>query len=150
MFEHKVVVKLKDGALLKGAGELFFTNDRRFDFMDVDGRIRTIELSEVYAVFFVRDLAGNPNRADRRPERASSSYGYGRVVDVLLPSGETIRGRVAGDRRPEDFGTFLHPLDPRDNNQNVFVPFASVVSMSDVELAAPGAGGRPPHPAARH
>jgi hypothetical protein len=149
MFDDKVIVKFVDGSLLRGHGSLFFPSDPGIEVMGLDNRIHFVDLSKVFAVFFVRDFDGNPNRDRRRPTQVLRSWSHGRPVKVTLTNGEVIGGKTSGEPGPKDRGMFLHPIDPGDNNMNIFLPLESVKSVEDA--ADPEASGaqRPKHPALR-
>lgn len=148
MFDDKVIIKGTDGSLLRGFSSIFFPNETKIEVMGLDNRISFVDLTKVYAVFFVRDFDGNPRRDRSRPTRVLRSFSFGKPVQVTLVSGEVVAGKTSGERQPDDVGLFLQPVDPEDNNINVFVPYASVRKvepMAEPELAAV----RRPHPALR-
>ena len=70
MFDQLVVVRFRDGSLLKGSGESFFPGDEAFEMMDEEGKYRRLAVDSLAAVFFVRSLEGNPNR--QKPSRSTS------------------------------------------------------------------------------
>jgi hypothetical protein len=74
-------------------------------------------LSQLKAIFFVREFAGDPNRVD------SSDFvpgQHGRKVEVVFEDGEVLRGTTLGYRN-DGSGFFVQPADPDSNNMRVFV-----------------------------
>ncbi len=149
MFNEKVVVKLLDGTILKGYSSIFFPTDKAFEVMSLDNRIHFLEVSKVFAVFFVKDFEGNPNRDRTRATSIMRSFAYGTPVIVTLTSGEKIPGKTSGERGKSDLGMFLHPVDPNDNNINIYFPLAAVKSVESMPDPEESTGKRPPHPAMR-
>ena len=76
-----------------------------------------LHLSQLKALFFVRDFAGDQMRVDRQ---AFGSAPQGRKVAVTFNDGEILLGSTLG-YRGEGNGFFVHPADPRSNNVRVFV-----------------------------
>ena len=76
-----------------------------------------LQLSQLKALFFVRDFAGDQMRVDRQE---FGSAPQGRKVAVTFNDGETLLGSTLG-YRGEGNGFFVHPADPRSNNLRVFV-----------------------------
>ena len=86
MAENKVVVHYKDGTIEKGRVDNFFPNKQEFHLSDREGNQKTVVLETLKAVFFVRDLAGNPSHEDRYDQEDGS----GRRIQVDFIDGEVI------------------------------------------------------------
>jgi len=149
MFDHKVVVKLTDGSVIKGFGELFFPTEKSFELMNLENKMSSIDLEKVFAVFFVKDFDGNPNRDRTRVTGVIRSYSHGKPVEVTLANGEKIRGKTLGERGNADLGMFLHPIDPADNNQNIYFPFTSIGKIESIPDPEKSGVKKPLHPALR-
>jgi uncharacterized protein DUF6982/PilZ domain-containing protein len=115
----KVVARFKDGRIVHG-----YTND--FDPAKAhlhvssdlrDGESTIIRLSELKALFFVRDFAGDPTRVD---DKFFSETPNGDRVEVTFWDDEVIIGSTQS-YLAEGQGFFLQPADPRSNNLSVFV-----------------------------
>jgi hypothetical protein len=84
---------------------------------DKPGEPVYLDLSQLKAIFFVREFAGDPNRVD------SSDFvpgQHGRKVEVVFEDGEVLRGTTLGYRN-DGSGFFVQPADPDSNNMRVFV-----------------------------
>ena len=128
MASNLVVVAYRDGRRLKGSTFDFLPTRDKFHLESVDKEVRLIDFAELKAVFFVRDLEGDPARAKRNefPEGARLP---GRKVNVYFQDGELVAGTTQGydPRRP---GFFLLPADAESNNQRVFVVAAAVKEIT--------------------
>jgi len=90
-----------------------------------DGKSTIILLSDLKALFFVRDFAGDPIRLD---DKFFSQTPNGDRIEVTFLDNEVMLGSTQsyGD---EGRGFFLQPTDPRSNNLSVFVTAAGVQNM---------------------
>lgn len=123
-----VVANLLGGAVVKGIS------------LDVDPakplcHIRTgegavkVQLAEVKALFFVRDLAGDPARNDAQDLATDDPRQRGAtVVEVEFKDGERI---VAFTNRypPRGAFYFVVPVDPASNNSRILINSAAVASL---------------------
>jgi len=128
MASNLVVVAYRDGRRLKGSTFDFLPTRDKFHLESVDKEVRLIDFAELKAVFFVRDLEGDPARA-KRNEFAEGARLPGRKVNVYFQDGELVAGTTQGydPRRP---GFFLLPADAESNNQRVFVVAAAVKEIT--------------------
>lgn len=121
---NQVVAHTKDGTLLKGITNDFLPTKERFHIVSSNALItdkpQEVVVSELKAVFFVKDLNGNPGR--HRAIRAfdASQPMPGRKVRVVFHDGETLLGTTQGYQagRP---GFFVVPADMDSNNERCFV-----------------------------
>jgi len=120
----KVVARFNDGRIVRG-----YTND--FDpskaHMHIssdlrDGKSIIILLSDLKALFFVREFAGNPTRED---DKFFSQTPNGDRMEVTFLDNEVMVGSTQS-YLAEGQGFFLQPADPRSNNLSVFVTAAGV------------------------
>jgi len=123
MFQNKIVVRYRDGRVLKGQTGDFLPTRPVFhlSLLDAPPDAKPIDvlISEVKAVFFVKDFTGNPQRNDIREFPAGVPL-VGRKIRVEFLDGETLVGTTQGydASRP---GFFVTPVDPDSNNERCFV-----------------------------
>jgi hypothetical protein len=124
----KIVSRFADGRIKKGYSKDFSPSRSNFhlmgDLTGGSGEPETVQVADLKAVFFVHDLHGNPNDAERKPFAGSDSS-QGQKVQVTFADGELLRGSVPG-YSPKESGFFLFPADPGSNHIRVFVVNASV------------------------
>ncbi len=120
----RVVARFKDGRIVRG-----YTND--FDparaHLHVSSDLRDDEssiilLSDLKALFFVRDFDGDPMRVE---DKFFSETPNGDRVEVRFWDNEVMVGSTQS-YLPEGQGFFLQPADPRSNNLSVFVTAAGM------------------------
>ncbi|MEW6758631.1 MAG: hypothetical protein AB1347_10455 [Acidobacteriota bacterium] len=117
---QNLVLRMRDGSMKKCKIYTHFSAAySRFQVVTVDGRVENVPLNDVKAIFFVRDLEGNPGYKSQT-EYSEESPKAGRPVRVSFPDGEVMRGRVLHMAEGRS-GFFLFPADPLDNNLKVFV-----------------------------
>ncbi len=136
----KIVVRYRDGKLLKGYTNDFFPNKPAFHIQPgeeaagqstgaamSEPKSIVITVSELKAVFFVRDFKGDPGHTERRFEEGDRPTG--RKVEVTFHDGEVIAGTTMG-YDPKRIGFFVIPADPQANNLRVFVVTKAVKTLS--------------------
>ena len=119
---NRVVARFIDGSLVKGTTEDFFPNRPMFHLhVSGDPTVRVVSCAKLKAVFFVKDLAGNPKR-DEAVNFTGEEVGVhqGRRIAVLFKDGELIAGHTVG-YTSERSGFFITPTDPESNNIRVYV-----------------------------
>ena len=117
METNKVVVRFKDGSLLKGKTNDFFPNKTSFHLETLNGETRQIEVEKLKAFFLVKDFEGNKNYDEDYKDEIS---GTGRKIMVTFSDGESIIGYTLG-YSPDRQGFFMTPADLKSNNQRIFV-----------------------------
>lgn len=122
----RIVIRYKNGHMLKGFTHNFVATK---GFIQVSSdpvaahEARTaVPFTEVKAIFFVRDLDGNPGYTDTKQLDPSAR---GRSVAVTFSDGEDLIGTTTNYNSSAP-GFFVHPNDPESNNERVFVVAASV------------------------
>lgn len=125
-----VVVHYKDGRLLKGYTRDFSPVRDSFhltsELEDDKGKMYTVWLAELKAVFFVKTLHGSPEyKEKKRFEEVDTSKHRGLKMKLLFNDGETVRGISLGYSK-ERKGFFLIPVDPKSNNERIWVVADSV------------------------
>jgi hypothetical protein len=131
---NKIVVHYQDGRNLKGTTTDFFPNKERFHLAPVDAppgsKAVDVVVSELKAVFFVKDYAGDPQRNDSQ-EFDPSQRAMGRKIRVRFKDGEEIVGTTQG-YQPNRPGFFIVPADPGSNNERCYVVTAATQEVSFV------------------
>jgi hypothetical protein len=117
----RLVVKYLDGRLLKGFSQDFHPSRTHFHLA------RTIQSSpqqpvlvpvtQLKAVFFVRDFAGNAAYTERK---SFADVVQGRRIEVTFLDDEVMVGSTLS-YRPQGSGFFLTPADSNGNNLRVFI-----------------------------
>ena len=149
---RKVVARYADGRLVKGYTFDFAPANPRFHVFShpaASGPSTQVLVRELKAVFFVRDLVGNPARQDSQkfpPGQVSNPH-----VEVRFRDGEVMLG-TADSPATESHGFFLIPADPESNNLRVYVVAAAtrvIYPLSAPARPAPAAAQvRPDRPPA--
>ena len=116
---QKVVARFRDGRLVRGYTADFHPSKPQLHLSAEPYSSDTLflPLSELKALFFVRDFAGDQTRVDRHEFGATVQ---GRKVSVVFQDGETLLGSTL-NYRGEGNGFFVQPADSRSNNLRVFV-----------------------------
>ncbi len=123
MSQNKIVVRYQDGRILKGHTSDFLPTKPLFHVTPQNaphpGLPIEVRLDQVKAVFFVKDLVGDPKREERREFPAGKAV-IGRKIQVIFPDGERLLGTTQG-YDPARLGFFVIPADPDCNNTRCFV-----------------------------
>lgn len=125
---NHVVVRFRDGHLLKGTTYDFSPNRTRFHVQPVGSgakRSTLVKIDAVKAVFFVKDLTGRNEYVEKK---AFDSEDRGVKARVVFKDGEELVGTTTG-YSPERKGFFLLPVDPGSNNERIFVVVDSVKDL---------------------
>ena len=117
MQTNKIIVRFKDGMIMKGNTSDFFPNKVRFHLNRLDGKTEEIDIENLKAVFFVRDFEGNK---DYKKKYEDTIHGAGRKILVDFSDGESITGYALG-YSPDRHGFFITPADLNSNNERIFV-----------------------------
>ncbi|MDH3879468.1 MAG: hypothetical protein OET18_16630 [Desulfobacterales bacterium] len=117
METNKVVVRFKDGSIMKGKTNDFFPNKTSFHLETLNGETKTIDVEQLKAFFWVKDFEGNKNYDEDYEDEIA---GTGRKIIVKFSDGESIIGYTLG-YSPDRQGFFMTPADVKSNNQRIFV-----------------------------
>jgi hypothetical protein len=130
---NKVVVRFRDGQLLKGSTSDFLPNKDLFHLSAVDAPpgAKPVELrfGDLKALFFVRDFAGKPRPQKDPIEFPPALPGAGRGIRVMFQDGEILVGTTHG-YQPGRLGFFVVPVDPDSNNERCFVISSATAQVS--------------------
>jgi len=117
MDKNKVVVKYKNGTLIKGQTSDFFPNKASFHIDTLNGEVKEIRLEDLKAVFFVKDFEGDK---DHKTIYHDNVAGGGRKIKVIFQDGEEVVGYTLG-YSPERQGFMMTPADLGGNNERIYV-----------------------------
>jgi hypothetical protein len=134
MTHNKVVIRFRDGRLLKGSVSDFAPNRDLFHFKPAlstpHEKPLEVRFSEIKALFFVRDFKGNPDRVANTASAAAIPVA-GRKIRVVFQDGEIMLGTTNG-YQPERPGFFVVPADAGSNNERCFVISSATREVSFV------------------
>ena len=132
MIANKIVVKYKDGKIVKGWSTDFGPNKEIFHLhpLEEDSKdILEIKISLLKAVFFVKDYEGNKDYEKVRTfEGSPKGPPTERKIIIIFKDGENFYG-TTHSYNPERKGFYVYPIDPKDNNDRVFVINPAVISV---------------------
>jgi hypothetical protein len=127
---QKIVVRYRDGRILKGYTTDFHPSRTQFSLWSsihaAPSERKHIPVSQLKAIFFVRDFEGDPFYEDQRTFDTPS--GAGRRLEVTFADGELLVGTTLS-YRPDGIGFFVVPADQGANNQRVFVVSAALLHV---------------------
>jgi uncharacterized protein DUF6982 len=120
---NKVVARFADGRIVKGFTADFVAGKDSFHVSVNDGpgspKPLRILVGDLKAVFFVKDLVGNPDHKDKK-EFDPASPTVGRKIRVQFKDGEVLVGTTQG-YQPGRPGFFLMPADKETNIERCYV-----------------------------
>jgi len=132
MIANKIVVKFKDGKIIKGWSTDFGPNKDIFHLHSTEGegsKISEIEISSLKAVFFVKDFVGDKSyKKVRTFEGQPKGTPSERKIIIIFKDGENFYG-TTHSYNPKRKGFFVYPIDHKDNNDRVFVINPAVNSI---------------------
>ncbi len=124
----KVIMRYTDGSLIKGFTNDFLPNKPVFHVHpaenDPANKAIEINVSQLKAIFFVKDFSGNPSH-DEQKHFVEGAHIAGRKVEVTFADGEALVGPTVG-YAPNRQGFFVHPADSESNNLRVYAVSSAV------------------------
>jgi hypothetical protein len=136
----KVVIRYTNGRLTKGYSYDFAAGRRRFHIFpepDASSEPTPILLSELKAVFFVREFAGKAEYVERK-RFADGQHLHGRAIEVKFHDGEVLVGSTTSDT-DTGLGVLFTPADPASNNVLVYAVSSAVRQIRDLPPPRPAA-----------
>lgn len=123
---QKVVARFSDGRIIKGTTSDFVPEADRFH-VDVEtvpegSRAVEVEIRDLKALFFVKDLQGDPQHGEKK-EFDPSYPQVGTRIRVVFDDGKVLVGTRDG-YHPQGF--FLVPVDARSNIERCWVALGAV------------------------
>lgn len=133
MLKKKVIVKYKNGEIIKGWVEDFRPDRNHFIFYPLIeyGQEERVEINfnSLKAVFFVKDFIGDKNYKKVRTFDVDLKITPSqRKLIVIFKDGENLYGTSHGYGRYK-VGFFVYPVDPKDNSDRIFVVHSAVESV---------------------
>jgi hypothetical protein len=121
---QKVVARFNDGRIVCGYTNDFHPSKTQLHLSPNPrhGESTLIPLSQLKALFFVREFTGNPTLIETK---AFPEPPQGRKMEVTFHDNEVMVGSTLSYRGVGN-GFFLQPADPRSNNLRVFVTAAGM------------------------
>jgi len=124
---NTIVIHTVQGGIVKGSTGDFRPNQEKFHIILENGEVAAMSVPKLKAVFFVKDLTGDPSHEDSYEDVVP---GGGRKVKVTFKDGEVVVGFTTA-YSAERQGWFLVPADKNSNNLRIYVVNAAV---ADVEF----------------
>jgi hypothetical protein len=116
---QRVVARFRNGKVVRGYTNDFHPSKAHLHLTPEDkaGDTMFLVLSQLKAVFFVREFAGDPTHVEGQ---AFEGMQPGRKIEVAFEDGEILRGTTLA-YRADGSGFFVQPADAGSNNMRVFV-----------------------------
>lgn len=127
-----VVARFTDGRLVKGLTN-DFAPDKALFHVNLHGavpgsRAEELNTGDLKALYFVKELTGNPNHIERR-EFDQIRRPLGRKIRVIFKDSEEMVGTTQG-YQPSRPGFFVIPADPESNTERCYVVSSAAKSIS--------------------
>lgn len=124
-----VVARFSDGRLLKGATGDFYPAKDTFHVVPSDStRPVEVRTSQLKALFFVKDLQGNPAHLEKGAFDPTHPMS-GRKIMVTFQDGEHLVGATQG-YQPGRPGFFMVPADQESNIERCYVVASATKSVT--------------------
>ncbi|MDH4063644.1 MAG: hypothetical protein OEW19_04535 [Acidobacteriota bacterium] len=119
MLPNRIVARFVDGRILRGTTQDFAPGKEVFHLIQSEGGARPVLVSvgDLKAVFFVRELFGNPGYQELKEFDGPVT---GRRLEVTFTDGEVIVGSTPAYQADRS-GFFLVPADKNSNNERIYV-----------------------------
>ncbi len=129
---NRVVVRFADGRTVKGTTSDFVPAKDSFHVSEATAEVGAkpleIRMKELKALFFVKDLAGDPRHAERN-DFDPAHPPVGRRIRVEFSDGEVLVGTTQG-YQPNRPGFFVEPADDGSNAERCYVVAAAVQQVT--------------------
>lgn len=138
MLKKKAVVKYQNGEIIKGWIEDFRPDRESFNLFPLieyseEERIE-IKYSYTKAVFFIKDFMGNKDYKKVRTFNINITITPSqRKLIVNFIDGEHLYG-TSHSYSKYKIGFFVYPIDPKDNNERIFVIHSAVESVRLIKI----------------
>jgi hypothetical protein len=127
---HKVVAHYIGGRVVKGVSHDINPKRPFCHIRTADQGTISVKLSDLKALFFVKDLTGDPKRQEGRKLESQDPRARGAVpIEVDFGDGERIVGLTSG-YPPQSTFFFVWPVDSRSNNMRILVNQGAVARMA--------------------
>lgn len=137
MTSNKVVIRYRDGRILKGTTMDFSPVKQKFHLHPFDklkeNIVHEVELHRLKAIFFVKDFVGDKSSHEQIDTVYSIKPPAGtKKLLVEFVDGEKLVGAVYSYSTDKP-GFYLIPLDTHSNNLRIFVVFSSVKTIKELK-----------------
>lgn len=146
MAVNKVVVKYLDGGIAKGNTLDFHPTRDTFhlNVIETDAEVAglgmwTVDISQLKAIFFVKDFAGRSEHEERKKITLDDDKIGLRKVAIEFQDGEILNALSVGFGRSRK-GFFVNPVDPESNNIRIFVIWATAKHVEELDPRKRGDG----------
>ncbi len=120
--ENKVIAHFIGGQLVKGTTLDFFPTKDKFHITTETGEIHEIQISQLKAIFFVKNFDGDTDYSEKKG--FFTKQPQGKKVLVEFHDGEVLFGYTLS-YSTRGIGFFMFPGDPECNNNKVFIVHSS-------------------------
>jgi hypothetical protein len=130
----KVIVRKSDRDSISGfVAPANFVVDGKLELLNTSGNVVAIDLRDIKAVYFVREFSDSD--VMNRKTFTTRPRTEGLWVRLKFKDNEVIEGIMPNDlvQNPAD-GFLINPPDLRSNTQRVFVPRASLSSVTIIAV----------------
>ena len=125
---NRVVARFLDGQVLKGASFDVSLTKETCHVQTATGPVE-VRLSELKALFFVKDLTGDPAHQEGRTIAAGDARAVGgRRIEIRFKDGEQLVG-LTPSYRPEQQFFYILPADSESNNIRILINRAATISV---------------------
>jgi hypothetical protein len=127
---NKLVVHTAVGRIVKGQATDFSPMKDSFHLQSIDPPGKTMEvfLTNLKAIFFVKDFYGNPAYEEKKD--FSNAPSYGKRVKIIFQDGEVFYG-ISDAIHRNRVGFFIFPADPDANTIRAFVLNDSIAMIEE-------------------
>ena len=138
---NRIVVRYRDGRLLKGHTYDFSPQREKFHLVNIDShgirRNHEVHCADLKAVFFVKTFEGNKEYVEKREFGEIGTIAPpGLKMKIKFYDGEIIAGSSPGYSEGRQ-GFFLTPIDPESNNNRIYIVSDAAIDVK-AGLAATG------------
>jgi len=129
---NEVVARYADGRLVKGISLDVAPAKPRCHIKTEDGVVE-VELKDLKALYFVKDLGGNPEHQEAmEPEEGDARLRGTKPIEVRFADGECLVGRT---NRFPPVGAFFFvlPVDSESNNIRILINRSAVDSIAEAQ-----------------
>ena len=129
--QNEVVAHFMDGRIVKGTSLDVAPAKPSCHIRTQDG-VLEVALDDLKALYYVKDLVGDPDRVDVQEAREGDPRLRGsRLVEIVFQDGERLvvlsnRFPPKGDR------FFVLPIDSESNNERILINHAATVSIAEI------------------
>jgi hypothetical protein len=134
---HKVVAHFIDHQVVKGTSLDVDPGKPHCHVRTDEGEIVDVDLSQVKALFFVKDLNGNSKYDEvKDPASGDNRLRGSTLIDITFVDGEKL-GVLTNRYPPRGVFFFAVPMDPKSNNIRILINRDAIASMEARDAQTP-------------